>query len=129
MLDYIMRNSIVSVVKLQKLDIKIRSKIKNQLKGKALPRDFFYIRPQDGGLGFTRLEERYEVNKVVNISHLLNSEIRTRVMEDIDYVAYKKSLRYRKEQIIYFSIRKRRILLTTREQVHIRVRFRRHTKR
>jgi hypothetical protein len=93
MLDYIMRNSIVSVVKLQKLDIKIRRKIKNQLRGKALPRDFFYTRPQDGGLGFPKLEERYEVNKVDNISHLLNTEIRTRVMEDIDYVAYKRNVK------------------------------------
>jgi hypothetical protein len=96
MVDYIMRNSIVSINKLNKLDIKIRSKINKQLKGKALPRDFFYTRPQDGGLGFTKLEERYEVNKVVNISHLLNSEIRTRVMEDIDYVARKRNIRIQK---------------------------------
>jgi hypothetical protein len=84
MVDYIMRYSIVSINKLNKLDIKIRSKVNKQLKGKALPRDFFYTRPQDSGLGFTRLEERYEVNKVINNSHLLNSEIRTRVMEDMD---------------------------------------------
>jgi hypothetical protein len=45
------------------------------MNGRAIPKELFYARHQDGGLGLMILRERYKFCKLVNIIHLLSSEI------------------------------------------------------
>jgi hypothetical protein len=84
--DYLFRHSVVAQGKIKQFDSLIRKRIKAMIGGPMLSKDMIYSDWKDGGLGITCLEERYPICKIVNLCHLLNGEIREKILNEIDFV-------------------------------------------
>jgi hypothetical protein len=80
------------------MDKQIRRVIFKKLEAKQTPKNFYYTRNRDAGLGIMNLRERYPTCEIVNLAHLVTSEIGSVIRDEINYIAYMRDIPTNREQ-------------------------------
>jgi hypothetical protein len=104
-LDYLMSNSIVSEVNLDKLDKLIRKVINSQVGGRPLSKNIFYTSCKNGGLNLKNLKERYTACKMNSLAHfyLSNEESRCFIKNQLKAEAKWRKIEKTNEETYFFN--------------------------
>ena len=85
-LDYALLNGNFSIKMLEEADRKIRDMIREDIKGKGIPTDYFYTSWRDGGLDLPNLTERYCLLQIRNLLKISSSpDERVRALERVQW--------------------------------------------